>query len=103
LPGDILEYKIIFENNGNHTLENVEIKDYINQHTSFLEKEYSGYDILFAINGNTYYLVSEENGDLNLDGASIINGKLLIDINRIMGDLQPGDSGYILYRVNVNE
>jgi uncharacterized repeat protein (TIGR01451 family) len=103
LPGDVLEYKIIFENNGNHTLENVEIKDYISQHTSFLEKEYSGYDILLEINGNSHYLVSEKNGDLNLDGASIINGKLLIDINRIFGDLQPDDSGYILYRVKVNE
>jgi uncharacterized repeat protein (TIGR01451 family) len=80
-PKDILEYKINFSNPGSSTALDVKIKDILPNYLTY-------------ISGSTFLYESENQGlqlpdQITTEGVSI-------------GDIQPDDHGYILFRVKVD-
>lgn len=102
-PEDILEYKVAFSNNGVENIKDVVIIDPIDNHLDFLKGVYSGYDVLLQIGSESYLLVAETGGDLNLDGTYMSNGKLVVNIGYIKNYIIPGEYGALYYKTRVSK
>jgi uncharacterized repeat protein (TIGR01451 family) len=101
-PCDILEYKIVFKNIGSKSIFGLSINDIIPNNTTFVEGAYVGKDVEVIFQNETFTGSVNDNPDQ--DGVDMQNSTLIVDINRIIGktEIQPGEEGYILYRVQIN-
>ena len=101
-PCDILEYKIVFKNIGSKSIFGLSINDIIPNNTTFVEDAYVGKDVEVIFQNDTFTGSVNDNPDQ--DGVDVQNSTLIVDINKVIGktEIQPGEEGYILYRVQIN-
>jgi len=104
-PGEIIEYRISFANNGVLPIPSVVITDPLDRDLQLLQSSYSmgsaqGNAILH-IDGSEHLLVAEDGGDLNLDWAFCEGGVLTVNITKITGALQPGSSGWLIFKTRL--
>ena len=104
LPGDELEYKIEFSNDGEEPIYEFGIIDAVDINTNLVNGIYpNSANVVLKLNSLFYYLIAEEGNDANFDGAYLIDNKLHVNIYFIAGNLYPGDKGEIFYTVKINE
>jgi uncharacterized repeat protein (TIGR01451 family) len=104
-PGDNIEYRISFSNNGLTALPSVIITDPLDSDLILLSDFYqigeSKGNIVLSFMGHEYLLVAEENNDTNFDGSLYSNGVLEIDLTKITGEIMPGMTGYLVFAVRI--
>jgi uncharacterized repeat protein (TIGR01451 family) len=81
-PKDILEYKILFSNPGSDTAIDTQIKDVLPNYVSYVNDS----TYLYELDNQTVHLPDT----ISNEGVGI-------------GDIQPGEHGFILFRVKVND
>ncbi len=100
-PCEILEYKIVFKNIGSTKIKNLSINDNIPLGTEFLSGQYNGQDVSVNFMGSTYEGSVSDNPDT--DGVELKYNALNVKIDMLTGktDIEPGEEGYLLYRVRI--
>ena len=105
-PCDVLEYRIDFKNIGTQVARSITIGDVIPRDTEFLTGQYNGGadDVEVEIDGEDFYgKVSDEP---DADGVILSGDTLEVDLGRLTGgrfeELQPGQEGWLKYRVKLN-
>jgi len=106
-PGDTIEYRISFSNNGSAPINSLKVTDPLDRNLLLLQNgytigEFEG-NVLLCIGEDDHLLFAEEGEDANLDYAFLNDGVLVIEVSRIVGALQPGSSVSILFKVRINE
>ena len=105
-PCDVLEYRISFKNIGTTPVKGILISDNVPRGTSFLENQYNGgsSDVLLEVEGDRYYGSIDDEPDY--DGVFLKEGAVEVDVGKLTGgkyqELQPGQEGYLLYRVRLD-
>ncbi|MGC9384794.1 MAG: SdrD B-like domain-containing protein, partial [Kosmotogaceae bacterium] len=106
-PGEIIEYRISFTNNGNLAIPSVVITDPLDKDLHLLQSSYEADDsqgnVLLNVDGSEYLLIAEEGGDSNHDWAFCDSGVLTVNIIKITGVLQPGSSGWLVFKTKLGK
>lgn len=106
-PGEIIEYRISFVNNGTLPIPSVVITDPLDEDLYLLQNSYeadnSQGNVVLNVDGSEYLLIAEEGGDLNLDWAFCDSGVLTVNITKITGVLEPGSSGWLVFKTKLGE
>ncbi|MGC9322978.1 MAG: SdrD B-like domain-containing protein, partial [Kosmotogaceae bacterium] len=101
-PGEIIEYRISFANNGVLPIPSVVITDPLDRDLQLLQNSYSMEsaqgNVILSVDGSEHLLVAEDGGDANLDWAFCEGGVLTVNITKIKGALQPGFSGWLIFK-----
>jgi uncharacterized repeat protein (TIGR01451 family) len=104
-PGEIIEYRISFANNGTLSIPSVVITDPLDRDLQLLQSSYSmgssRGNVILSVDGSERLLVAEDGGDLNLDWAFCEGGVLTVNITKIIGALQPGSSGWLIFKTRL--
>ncbi len=113
-PGEELTYTVTFKNNGTMAIDSITLSDPIDRNVEFVHDAFgSDQDVEFHYpDGTVIYLKAESGSDSNSDGAWLmeigVSIFLRIEFVNLDGSspgpiehLQPGESGYIVYKVQV--
>jgi uncharacterized repeat protein (TIGR01451 family) len=106
-PGEIIEYRISFSNRGMDPINSLVINDPLDRSIYLLQNSYTigglQGDIVLC-SGNTEYLfVAEHGGSVNQDNAFFENNVLTINVTGVIGPIQPGSSGCLVFKVRITE
>ena len=106
-PGDTIEYRISFSNNGSAPINSLKVTDPLDRNLLLLQNGYTigelHGNVLLCIGEDDHLLFAEAGEDANFDYAFLNDGVLFIEVSRIVGALQPGISACILFKVRINE
>ncbi len=113
-PGEELTYTVTFKNDGTVAIDSIILSDPIDRNVEFVHDAFgSDQDVEFHYpDGTVIYLKAESGSDSNSDGAWLmeigVSIFLRIEFVNLDGSspgpiehLQPGESGYIVYKVQV--
>jgi len=106
-PGEVIEYRISFSNSSVAPINSLIVTDPLDRNLDLLQDSYTMGElqgnVFLCVGESVYLLIAEESGDTNLDHAFVNENVLTIEVTRIAGAIQPGNSGCLLFKVKIVE
>ena len=106
-PGEVIEYRISFSNSGVAPISFLIVTDPLDRNLDLLQDSYTVGElqgnVFLCIGDDEYLLVAEHGGDANQDNAFFENNVLTINVTGIIGPIQPGSSGCLVFKVRITE